>query len=154
MLYDIVNPSDSYTIRADDLKIAAAACVLLGRGQYAFDPLEKGGKRVPLMLFGGMDKWFMDHFDQDADAALTDVIENRAAELADCLDSCVIGKIHDRRDHEAALSLIESPEERDKFRAERHDRRRSSLNDIGGRAYEMAKNLRAKVVDPVLPAPQ
>jgi hypothetical protein len=154
MIYEIINPSDAYTIVADDLKVAAVACVLLGRGQYGLEPLEDDGERVPFMLFGSPDAWFQEHFGADLQATMDEVVENRAGELADCLDSCLIGKLASRREYERALELIESEENRAKFRTERHDERRTSLNDIGGRAYQMAKKLREKAANPIVQAPQ
>jgi len=146
MLYDIVNPSDAYTIEAPDLEIATVACCVLGEGQYAFRPIgDETAQEVPLMMFGGTDEWFQQHFNgRDAGAVIGDVMEHRSADLADCLDSCLIGDAHSRQEYSRALELIESPENREKFRAERHDQRRSSMNDIGGRAYKIAKRLREK----------
>ena len=37
VLYEIINPSDPYTLKADDFKIAAAACLILGDGQYGLE---------------------------------------------------------------------------------------------------------------------
>lgn len=159
VIYDIVNPSDGYTIEALDLEIAAVACMLLGQGQYAFKPLDDSGDEteeqdVPLFLFGGVDEWCQEQFGKDVSALMDHVMESRVEELATCFDSCLIGGLAERREYESAMRLIESAENRERFRAERHDRRRSSLNDIGGRAYQMAKNLRGKKAEPIEPAPQ
>lgn len=154
MNYEIINPSDAYTISAPDLAIAACACVLLGSGQYGFKPEDESAEEVPLFIFGGVDDWCKKHFGQDFDLLLTRVMDLRPLELADCLDSCLIGDFAARSEYESALSLIESAENRETFRARRHDKRRSSLNNIGGRAYEMAKRLREKSATPTIPAPQ
>lgn len=151
-IFYIVNPSDAYTIVASDLEVAAVACVLLGRGQYAFEPLEGDLERVPLFLFGNPDEWFNERF--GFGDCVTRVMETRAAELADCLDSCLIGNLKERREYESALALMESPEGREQFRRNRHAARRSSLNDIGSRACEMATHIREKAANPVVPAPQ
>lgn len=34
MIYEVINPSDVVTFEADDLAIARAAVLLVGRGQY------------------------------------------------------------------------------------------------------------------------
>jgi hypothetical protein len=153
-VYKVVNPSDAYTIEASDLEVAAVACILLGRGQYALEPLEGELKEVPFFMFGKADEWFGEHFGADVKTTLDRVMGARSAELADCLDSCLIGNLAARREYERALELIESPENREKFRRERHDKRRGSMNDIGGRAYEMARRLRENAANPVVTAPQ
>lgn len=153
MIYDIINMSDSYTIKAESLDVAAVACLLLGSGQYGFAPLEDGGVKIPLFMFGGVDEWFREHFGKDVGPCVEEIREKRAGELADCLDSCLIGSLTDRQEYERELELIESPESREKFRAERHDKRRTSMNDIGGRAYEMAKRLREESENVLVPAP-
>lgn len=138
MLYEIINPSDPYTLRADDLRTAAVACVLLGRGHYALNPLEAGGEVVPLMLLGTADEWFLSHFGKSAEETVVEVMRDpeAAGRLAECLESCLIGKPKDRA--EAELRVLVGEESRLK----RYDELRSSLNDIGRRAYAMAKRLR------------
>ncbi len=75
-------------------------------------------------------------------------------ELADCLDSCLIGKPLDRETYRAGLDLIDDPVKRDKWREKWHQDRLSSMNDIGGRARAMAAKLRAGSKNPIIPAPQ
>ena len=56
MLFNIVNPSDPYTIEASSLDVAVMASVLLGQGNYQFTSLD-GGQDIPFFAFGGGDKW-------------------------------------------------------------------------------------------------
>lgn len=141
MLFEIINPSDAYTIEAPDLEIAACACVVLGQGKYAFKPLDDGGEEVPLFLFGGHDEWFTEKCGANLDTTLERVLENRRADLANCLDSALIGSAADRREFDM-MTAGDTPEQRTAKRDARHEQRRSSLNDIGGRAYAIATNLR------------
>lgn len=138
MLYEIVNPSDRYTIECEDLQIATVACCLLGGGQYAFRPLEAGGEEVPMFLFGGVEPFCRQHFKNDFADVLASVKASRREALAAALDSVVVS---DRGEYLAVRDAL--PEgERQAFRARWHDERRSSMNDIGGRAYAMARQLR------------
>ncbi len=153
MLYNIVNPSDGYTIDCPDLEIATIACCLLGRGQYAFEPLEDSGVSVPLFLFGGVEAFCAEHFKQPFETVREWVMAHRTEDLAAALDSVIIGRYAEDRQ----IFYESAPTERDLFEIYRfayHDRRRSSLNDIGGRAYAMAAKLRAGAANPVVPAPQ
>jgi hypothetical protein len=143
MLFDIVNPSDPYTIVAPDLEIAAIACVFLGNGQYAFKQIDCGAvaAEVPMFLFGGHDEWFTEKFGAKLDDVLDRVMVKRRDELAACFDSAFIGGPVDRKEFESLTNHLT----REQFRAARnarHENRRTSLNDIGARAYEMAKRLR------------
>jgi hypothetical protein len=154
MLYEIINMSDAYTIEAKDLELAFVACILLGRGQYALEPLEDDGVKVPFFMFGGIDEFCQKHFSKSAGAVIDGVMEIRGKELADCLDSCLIGGKSNRQTYFDGLALIDDPAKRELWRNRWHEERRSSLNDIGGRAYEIAENLRTKVANPILQAPQ
>jgi len=154
MLYEIINMSDAYTIEANDLELAFVACILLGRGQYAFEPLSDDGVKVPFFMFGGIDEFCQKHFSKSSGAILDGVMETRSNELADCLDSCLIGGKDNRQTYFDGLALIDDPAKREIWRKKWHDERRSSLNDIGGRAYEMANKLRAKAENPIVTAPQ
>ena len=142
MLYEISNPSDSYTIEAKSLDVAFVACILLGNGQYAFEALEDGAEDIPLFMFGGHDAWSQKHFVKKTEDVLMQVTSGKLMELADCFDSCLIGRPSDRKTYLAGLELIDDPAKREIWRARWHDVRRSSMNDIGGRAYAMAKKLR------------
>lgn len=154
MLYEIINMSDAYTIEAKDLELAFVACVLLGRGQYAFEPLGDEGEKIPFFMFGGQDEWCQKHLQKTAGAVLDGVMELRSDELAECLDSCLIGGKDNRQTYFDGLELIDDLAKKEQWRKRWHDERRSSLNDIGGRAYEMAERLRKKATNPIVSAPQ
>ncbi len=127
MIYEIINPSDAYTMKADDFKVAAVAVALLGNGQY-------GIKGTPI-LFG----W--NEFLKEQGINLKTFVGERVDEICAALDSVMIGKESDREEAESTLALI--PEDkREAWLSERHERRRSSTNDIGKAAKIMAKYLR------------
>ena len=142
MLYKIINMSDPYTIKANSLDVALVACIALGSFQYAFDPLEDGGERVPMFMFGGSDEWCQKHFGVNLAAVVLDVRTNKRAELAECFDSCLIGRQSDRATYEAGLELIDDPVKRQQWRDRWLDERRSSMNNIGARAYAAAEAFR------------
>lgn len=78
MKFEIVNPSDPYTMEADDLQIAAVAVCLLGNGKY----MAKGqgrddGQDVPFFLFGGVDEWFIEKFGMDYGVTASHALNNR-----------------------------------------------------------------------------
>lgn len=114
MKYEIVNPSDPYTMEAEDIRVAAIVAVWLGSGQYSLKALEDGAEGVPFFMFGGFEQWW------DARCSLTTdaFSEARGPELIAALDSVTLGS-----------------------------EKRSSMNDIGGRAKEWAQVLRAKQKD-------
>ncbi len=144
MLYEIVNPSDPYTIEALSLDVAFVACVCLGRGQYAFTPLQEGGTEIPLFLFAGTEEWSQEHLREGFEAVINRVTTDPAKriELADCLDSCMIGHAADREAWKAGFELTDDPAKREWWRRKWHEDRVTSMNDIGKRAYAMAAKLR------------
>lgn len=151
MLYEIVNPSDDYTLEADDPKIAGLAVFYLGRGQLALND-ENGEPVLPLMLFGlGIDEWFKENFDIDIKegeegAAIAKVIEENLEAMADILDTVIIGRMSERKAFRAVIEGL--PEDQREAARERfHDEKRSSLNDIGRHAWEVAKAFRKRAAE-------
>lgn len=144
MLFNIVNPSDPYTVEAPSLDVAAVASLMVGQGQYSFASLD-GSEDVPMFAFMGNDDtnaWFKQHCGDDAETVVTRVTSEKKIELADCLDSVIIGHYSDRQLYLLALSSITDPANREKYIFEYHDKKRSSMNDIGGRARQLAAKLR------------
>ena len=74
---------------------------------------------------------------------LSDVVENRLPAIRDAMASVMIGGFGSRVECEAALRRI--PEDQhEAFLAERHDMKRSSMNDIGARAASLVKAIDEK----------
>jgi hypothetical protein len=101
------------------------------------------------LLFGGVESYCQAHFHEPFEQVRTRVLTERALDLATALDSVVLGNRHE---YLLALAYV-PPAEQPAFRVKWHDERRSSLNDIGRRAWAMAARLRAGV-NPVIPAPR
>lgn len=135
--YNVSNPSDPVTMKADSLNVAAAAVILLGNGAYGADDGEGGSTPV----FFGWDNWLEEH---DM-AELGEWIDDHLAEIATALESVMLGTVDDRADLDAALEAITDDEKRREFIAQRNDRRRSSLNDIETKAHRIAALLREKL---------
>jgi hypothetical protein len=157
VLYEIINMSDPYTIEAKSLDVALVACLFLGRGQYSFKPLNSDDAAgVPMFLFGGTEKWCQQFLGEGLESVVDRVTTDAAkrAELAECFDSCLIGRGEDRETYRAGLDLIDDPDKRELWRRKWHEDRLSSMNDIGGRAYKMAAKLRDGQANPIVAAPQ
>lgn len=140
MIFEIINPSDAYTMETDNFIAACVATCLLGNGAYALEEIG-GDKKMPVFLFGGHDIWFTEQFGKSFERCVDDV---SASELADCLDSVLIGKPQDRETYKRGLELIDDPAKREQWHFEWHDKRRSSMNNIGGRAWRLAERLRQR----------
>jgi hypothetical protein len=117
MKFEIINPSDPYTMEADDLEIAAVAVSILGNGKYPLKGLDDArGQDVPAFLFGGHNEWFTEKFGGDYKQIAERAIETRADALARAFESVTL-----------------------------QSERRSSMNNIGARAAAYALDVRAKV---------
>lgn len=138
MIYEIVNPSDAYTLEADDLEVAAVACILVGEGYYALETRD-GETVVPLMVFFSGEGWAQEKFGKSVAQM---VKECDRGKVAACLESVVIGGFRERETYLEALGLIEGGEKRKQWAESWHEGHRSSLNDIGGRARALARALR------------
>lgn len=132
-LYELINPSDPYTFRANSVEIAGAATVLLST-QFGAKPVDGEGEGTPVLF--GWEEWLKAHgIDRDW-------IDAHALEIADALDSFLIGNPHTRADVESMLAEL-PPEKREAWRLKRQGRHRTSMSQIGEAAYEMAARLRA-----------
>jgi hypothetical protein len=142
LVWEIINPSDAYTIEAPDFRTAAAAVLVLGEGKYGLRPEDEDeGESMPLFLFGGHEGFLATHF--GGEDGLGEFIRDNPGPLADAFDSVLLGRFDRRRDYKAALAAIDDPVKREQFRDAWHDNR-SSLNDIGGRARDIARHLRGR----------
>lgn len=143
-IYKIENPSDAYTLKADDPKVAQMATLLLGQGAYGLTD-EQDNTVLPIFLLGGGSEWLAREFGDHKTW-----IAEHLAELADCLESVIIGGFSARRDVDDALSCMPEDQRAD-YLKRRHDRQRSSMNDIGQRAQELARALREKLSKGAMP---
>lgn len=93
MKFNLINPSDPYTMDADDLEVAAVAVSFLGCGKYALEGIEENkGQDVPIFLFGGHDEWFVGKFGMNFEDTSKHVVEHRADALARAFDSVTLGR--------------------------------------------------------------
>ena len=85
-VFEIINPSDPYTLKAESLDVAAIAVILMGQGKYCLK--EIGGEReVPFFMFGGADKWFQDNFGKTVEECFDSVDKKQ---LIACLKSVAL----------------------------------------------------------------
>lgn len=134
MICEIINPSDPYTMECETFLIGAVAVALLGNGKMGLHS-EDGELSTPILF--GWDDWFKGEGVTDLSAFLD---ENKAI-IADALRSVRIGDFADRRAEAVAIKHM-TPAAVQGYRAEIHDARRTSMNDIGSRAWQLAKRLR------------
>ncbi len=149
MLFEIINPSNPYTLRADDFRVACIACSLIGAGAYALrevkDPQESdhASERLdmPIFLIGGHDKWFFHQFGQTFEQALASVVENECAALITCLESTLSGSPTDRALFETEIAALPASDHV-AYHARWHEEHQTSLNDLREVALCYAEKLR------------
>lgn len=147
VLYELVNPSDPYTFRADNLAVAAAVVQLLGRGMYMGAPQDEGAVQIPPLKFVPLEDWLRKHAPESVANGMEALVESlNRGELAPAvvaaLDSVLLCSVAERADFEKAWADL-SPEKR----LELHDAKRSSLNDIGRFAWHVADKIRAELAE-------
>lgn len=131
-LWILINPSDPYTFRAPTLEVAGAAVAMLSTS-FGARPADGQGEETPVLF--GWEAWFAARGIGRAWALA------HREELAAALDSFLIGAPEEREEVERQLALLPE-DQRAAWRDERHERRRSSVDDIGEEAYETARRLR------------
>ena len=133
-IWEIINPSDKYTMVAESFEVAAVACCFLGNGQYGAEEVD-GERRVPIFIYGDVDAWFHKQFG----ASFDECAERSQTEAAAALGTVIIGDAAGRDAYESGLALIDDPKKKKQWRDRWHDKRRSSMNDIGKRAQQLSK---------------
>ena len=142
MLYELINPSDPVTFEAPDLKVAALVTIILGQGQYGAQPVDDSAEGVPIMLFfGGAAEWWTERWPEEP---MDGAGDRDATRLAAALRTVCYGGKEDRQLYDSALRAIDDPEKRAAFVAEWNDRKRSSMNNIMGRAHSLAASLESR----------
>lgn len=132
MIYEIINPSDPYCIEADDPKVACVAVAILGEGMYA---LKQGDEDIMPIFLVDPDEWFREQFRGSFGEVLNSI--DRAV-LAVCFDSVLCCEAGEYEEEKAALAKVPFYS----ARLARHDERRTSMNDIGRRAWALAERVR------------
>ena len=126
-VFDIINPSDDYTIKGPFLHCAIAVAIL-GNGFF-------GIKGSPVLT--GWEAWLVDQGIAD----LGEHIIEHSEEIATALDSVLIGDEREREFVELKLATMPE-EEREPWLAKHHDENRGSMHDIGANAKKLAIRLR------------
>lgn len=143
-LWKLINPSDEYTFEAPDLETAAAAVLLLSAGFGAEEVNGEG--EVPILAFSSdsqVNAWFQSSFGLDLEPWVARVMDVRRADVAAALESMLIGPASARKSFKLGLELIADEAKREQWRRHWLDERRSSMNNIGGKAWSIARDLRS-----------
>ena len=141
-VWELVNPSDPYTFRAPDVRVATVAAFMLSPA-YGAKRVD-GEERSPLVT--GWDEFVVKH-------GIDEVwMDSHLYEIAEAFDSFLIGSPSERADAEAALSLLANPREVRKWKLQRQDRLRTSLSAIGESAYSYADQMRRNLKEMTIEA--
>lgn len=136
--YEIINPSDPLTFKAESLEIAAAVVLLIGGGNYGAataNNLEK----TPILF--GWEPWLVERGMWPLNAW----IDANKPEIIVALHSVFLGKIEERAALDAELAALPSDDARTLFSQLRNDRLRTSLNNIQKQASDLAAFLSSPV---------
>jgi hypothetical protein len=134
-LYEISNPSDPVTFEADEDWVAALAVAILGSGRMGCTSSD-GRQVLPIFLFGGGDTWLEDNYEGLLGKARS--AEGRLA-VAAALESTAVCSL-------SARSALRAAVGEDREALERwNEAKRSSMNNICGRARDLARWLRDRV---------
>jgi len=134
-LFTLINPSDPYTFKANSIEIAGVCACWLSPS-FGAECMEGDRETTPIIF--GWDEWLDD---RGIDSAW---MKEHALEIADALDSFLIGDANFRADVESIMEML--PEEKQQeWRDKWQERQRTSMNQVGERAYALAWQLRANV---------
>ena len=137
MLYEVINPSDCVTLEADDELVACVATLLLGQGRYGLKSDNANKQVLPIMFHqSALDDWL-----KEKQIVLDDFIDQHSVELAECLESALVCSMTSRA---ALIKAIEaSGGDKKAAFATYNEERRTSMNNICGRAAQLASYCRS-----------
>jgi hypothetical protein len=141
ILYELVNPSDPYSFFAISDKVAAAVGIVLGEGAYAVRRHDNSERILPTLRFihpANQGEFMRETFPEGLEPFLL----GSSQEIAGALDSVACISPAERADYEMCVARLASDELRQGSKLRIHDKNRSSLNDIGRRAWKMAEYFR------------
>jgi len=144
-IYEIINPSDCYTIVGEP-EIVATIIMYISRGTFGLkraDGEDDVATRMPLFAFGkctaeDIDEWAVHHMGM----SFGDILKQRTSEIEATLNTVLCCDPGERKAIERVFASITDPEDLEKARAAYHDQKRSSMNDIGGAFEAWATKLR------------
>lgn len=131
-LFELITPSDPYTFYAPNLEVAAVVAYSLS-SHYGAVSVDNPEERSPILL--GWGEWFEE---RNIDG---EWMKANHLVLADAFDSLVISKPEKRAQSDATLAAL-SDSQKEAFKREHNDKKRSSLNNIASVAYEYAAKCR------------
>lgn len=126
--YEIINPSDSVTILADDINIARMATLMLGQGHYGLEDCKSGETVLGFYFLGTAERLEAELTEMGLWPMQTYIDANKPA-LAACLRTAMIG-----RGGVEARKLITDL-------TAWNELKRTSLNDICAKATHQAESL-------------
>lgn len=141
LVLELSNPSDPYIFRASSKLVASLAIAVLG----PYGASDREDKTVVPVLFtkASGEEWFREEFGIIGhEAVIASVLEN-AEDVAACLESFVIGGWRSYDEYHLAIKNITDPEKLKAYQDEWHDRKRSSMNNIGKVAKQLAEQIRS-----------
>ncbi|MEM1202665.1 MAG: hypothetical protein AAGN66_05505 [Acidobacteriota bacterium] len=135
ILCEVVNPSDPYSLRCDDFLVGCVAVLFLGEGAYGCHEVGGEERQSPVLM-----GW--EAFLEANGIEIGPFADQRASEIADALDSLLIGSPALRLDVESMAAEI--PDSGlDSWLDGYLDRHRSSMNNIGGYARHLSERFRS-----------
>lgn len=144
MLYDLINPSDPYTLESDSFAAACVAACLIGSGQYGLKPRSGSDDEMPLFLFGGHNEWFVEHFGTN----FADTLQAIGLDaIADVLDTLLVGGMGERTLFQTTVQFVDDPARRAQLRRQFNRSKAGSINDIAGRADQLSREIREQAKD-------
>lgn len=141
MIFEVVNPSDACTLRAEDSKVAIAVTIMLGGGSYPLK--DEMGDTYDVLLGFIRDENELDaavHSLFDGKDFNAFVLDNCGA-IIECLESVICLGIKERFLYDTAIGFMDEKGKLE-FREIINEKFRTSMNDISATAWECAESLR------------
>lgn len=141
MIYELIQPSDPVTFKADRDEVAFAIALYLGNGKAGCR--REDDKSIPsLLIFADEGTIKSTVQEQLGTSTVNEFFNANLIECADAFDSFSYGSFGARRQFDDAVEAITDPEKLAEFKRKHEDRCRTSINKWVDYAWRCGKALR------------
>lgn len=132
--YELINPSDAITFKAENDQIAYATCLMVGQGLYGAERIEDGHKvNVPAFLV--QTKNAPEHMKNYLGMDPEEFMKIHKNEIVASCASFMYGTLEIREAIDSSMNALTDPQAKKEFLIAHEEAHRTSLNKIVAKAW-------------------
>ena len=139
--YELINPSDEVTFKAENDKLAYVVALLVGNGKTPCRKISENGDEIEIPSF----LLFSENADKDInnylECSLSNFIENNRPKLKKTLETFCYLSPKERKTYDDAINSITDINKLKEFKNQHEDQNRTSTSEFVKKAWELAEQI-------------